>query len=170
MGKRQKPLAYCSNCGKRSFDKLPFSPCFALVRDATRDWARPSSVVGLTRSHEHSDFRGVRPAARCCPVLLYMQLSGLDGFCLNHLLQDRCFRSDGRKCSGVSQELLGHKTIAITVRYSHLAPQHTLYRPVKIASALQLNPDCPRGARMSFPNPSLCPASAQAGISSSAQR
>ena len=24
------------------------------------------------------------------------------------------------------QELLGHETIAMTVRYSHLAPQHTL--------------------------------------------
>jgi hypothetical protein len=24
------------------------------------------------------------------------------------------------------QELLGHKTIAMTVRYSHLAPEHTL--------------------------------------------
>ena len=24
------------------------------------------------------------------------------------------------------QELLGHKTIAMTVRYSHLAPKHTL--------------------------------------------
>jgi hypothetical protein len=40
------------------------------------------------------------------------------------------------------QELLGHKTIGMTVRYSHLAPKHTLAAVEKLDS-VQINQPTP---------------------------
>jgi hypothetical protein len=39
------------------------------------------------------------------------------------------------------QELLGHKTIAMTVRYSHLAPKHTLAAVEKLDLDVQNQSD-----------------------------
>jgi hypothetical protein len=44
------------------------------------------------------------------------------------------------------QELLGHKSIAMTVRYSHLAPAHTLAAVERLAGN---NPAQPTGTRTS---------------------
>ncbi|MGA9970807.1 MAG: site-specific integrase, partial [Candidatus Acidiferrales bacterium] len=53
--------------------------------------------------------------------------AGLEGFtwhCLRHTFASRLVMA-GVDIRTV-QELLGHKTIAMTVRYSHLAPEHNL--------------------------------------------
>jgi integrase len=44
------------------------------------------------------------------------------------------------------QELLGHKSIAMTVRYSHLSPTHTLAAVERLAGAV---PEAPTGTRTS---------------------
>jgi site-specific recombinase XerD len=44
------------------------------------------------------------------------------------------------------QELLGHKSIAMTVRYSHLSPTHTLAAVERLVGAV---PDAPTGTRTS---------------------
>ncbi len=56
-----------------------------------------------------------------------MRDAGLSGFswhCLRHTFASRLVMA-GVDIRTV-QELLGHKTIAMTVRYSHLAPKHAL--------------------------------------------
>ena len=56
-----------------------------------------------------------------------VKVSGLESFtwhCLRHTFASRLVMA-GVDIRTV-QELLGHKTIAMTVRYSHLAPKHTL--------------------------------------------
>ncbi|MGB2675996.1 MAG: site-specific integrase [Candidatus Acidiferrum sp.] len=58
------------------------------------------------------------------PVLKDAKVSNFSWHCLRHTFASRL------TMAGVDirtvQELLGHKTIAMTVRYSHLAPKHTL--------------------------------------------
>jgi site-specific recombinase XerD len=44
------------------------------------------------------------------------------------------------------QELLGHKSIAMTVRYSHLSPTHTLAAVERLVGAI---PEAPTGTRTS---------------------
>ena len=39
------------------------------------------------------------------------------------------------------QELLGHKTIAMTVRYSHLAPKHTLAAVERLDASIETPTD-----------------------------
>jgi integrase len=56
-----------------------------------------------------------------------VKAAGLESFtwhCLRHTFASRLVMA-GVDIRTV-QELLGHKTIAMTVRYSHLAPKHTL--------------------------------------------
>jgi site-specific recombinase XerD len=57
-------------------------------------------------------------------ALLDAKIDGFTWHCLRHTFASRLVMA------GVDirtiQELLGHKTIAMTVRYSHLAPKHTL--------------------------------------------
>lgn len=58
------------------------------------------------------------------PTVWDAGLSAFSWHCLRHTFASRLVMAgvDIR----TAQELLGHKTIAMTVRYSHLAPKHTL--------------------------------------------
>jgi site-specific recombinase XerD len=58
------------------------------------------------------------------PVVGAAKLEGFTWHCLRHTFASRLVMA-GVDIRTV-QELLGHKTIAMTVRYSHLAPKHTL--------------------------------------------
>jgi site-specific recombinase XerD len=58
------------------------------------------------------------------PVLKDAKVSNFSWHCLRHTFASRLVMA-GVDIRTV-QELLGHKTIAMTVRYSHLAPKHTL--------------------------------------------
>jgi site-specific recombinase XerD len=58
------------------------------------------------------------------PAVRDAGLSGFSWHCLRHTFASRLVMA-GVDIRTV-QELLGHKTIAMTVRYSHLAPKHTL--------------------------------------------
>jgi site-specific recombinase XerD len=58
------------------------------------------------------------------PVLKDAKISNFSWHCLRHTFASRLVMA-GIDIRTV-QELLGHKTIAMTVRYSHLAPKHTL--------------------------------------------
>ena len=58
------------------------------------------------------------------PVLKDAQVSNFSWHCLRHTFASRLVMA-GVDIRTV-QELLGHKTIGMTVRYSHLAPKHTL--------------------------------------------
>jgi hypothetical protein len=44
------------------------------------------------------------------------------------------------------QELLGHKSLAMTVRYSHLSPTHTLAAVERLAGVI---PEAPTGTKTS---------------------
>ncbi len=58
------------------------------------------------------------------PVLKDAKVANFSWHCLRHTFASRLVMA-GVDIRTV-QELLGHKTIAMTVRYSHLAPKHTL--------------------------------------------
>lgn len=58
------------------------------------------------------------------PVLADAKVANFSWHCLRHTFASRLVMA-GVDLRTV-QELLGHKTIAMTVRYSHLAPKHTL--------------------------------------------
>lgn len=58
------------------------------------------------------------------PVLKDAKVSAFSWHCLRHTFASRLVMA-GVDIRTV-QELLGHNTIAMTVRYSHLAPKHTL--------------------------------------------
>jgi site-specific recombinase XerD len=58
------------------------------------------------------------------PVLKTAKIANFSWHCLRHTFASRLVMA-GVDIRTV-QELLGHKTIAMTVRYSHLAPKHTL--------------------------------------------
>lgn len=58
------------------------------------------------------------------PVLKEAKVANFSWHCLRHTFASRLVMA-GVDIRTV-QELLGHKTIAMTVRYSHLAPKHTL--------------------------------------------
>jgi site-specific recombinase XerD len=58
------------------------------------------------------------------PALVDAKIASFSWHCLRHTFASRLVMA-GVDIRTV-QELLGHKTIAMTVRYSHLAPKHTL--------------------------------------------
>jgi len=58
------------------------------------------------------------------PVLKDAKISGFTWHCLRHTFASRLVMA-GVDLRTV-QELMGHKTISMTVRYAHLAPKHTL--------------------------------------------
>jgi site-specific recombinase XerD len=72
------------------------------------------------------------------------KIRGFSWHCLRHTFASRLVMA-GIDLRTV-QELLGHKNIAMTVRYSHLAPAHTLAAVERLAS---ISPAQPSGTRTS---------------------
>jgi site-specific recombinase XerD len=66
------------------------------------------------------------------PVIKGAKIAGFSWHCLRHTFASRLVMA-GVDIRTV-QELLGHKTIAMTVRYSHLAPKHTLAAVEKLVT------------------------------------
>lgn len=70
------------------------------------------------------------------PAVRDAGLSGSSWHCLRHMFASRLI------IAGVDirtlQELLGHKTIAMTVRYSHLAPKHMLAAVERLDTLLRV--------------------------------
>src|SRR5271169_2635075 len=64
------------------------------------------------------------PRIRLTCTFANAKIAGFSWHCLRHTFASRLVMA-GVDIRTV-QELLGHKTIAMTVRYSHLAPKHTL--------------------------------------------
>jgi site-specific recombinase XerD len=66
------------------------------------------------------------------PVIKGAKITGFSWHCLRHTFASRLVMA-GVDIRTV-QELLGHKTIAMTVRYSHLAPKHMLAAVEKLVT------------------------------------
>jgi site-specific recombinase XerD len=66
------------------------------------------------------------------PALCVAEIRGFSWHCLRHTFASRLVMA-GVDLRTV-QELLGHKSIAMTVRYSHLAPEHTLAAVERLAT------------------------------------
>jgi site-specific recombinase XerD len=78
------------------------------------------------------------------PALSIARIRAFSWHCLRHTFASRLVMA-GIDLRTV-QELLGHKTIGMTVRYSHLAPTHTLAAVERLAGAI---PEAPTGTRTS---------------------
>ena len=73
------------------------------------------------------------------PALKEAKVSNFSWHCLRHTFASRLVMA-GVDIRTV-QELLGHKTISMTVRYSHLAPKHTLAAVERLDSATEIPSD-----------------------------
>jgi site-specific recombinase XerD len=85
------------------------------------------ALESLRKLHKDSAFvcGGAREARRWFePVLADASVTNFSWHCLRHTFASRLVMA-GVDLRTV-QELLGHKVIAMTVRYAHLAPKHTL--------------------------------------------
>lgn len=78
------------------------------------------------------------------PAVRKAKLRAFSWHCLRHTFASRLVMA-GVDLRTV-QELLGHKSIAMTVRYSHLSPTHTLAAVERLAQA---TPEVPTGTRTS---------------------
>jgi site-specific recombinase XerD len=86
-----------------------------------------AALMTLEKSANGSDFvcgGAVEPRRWFEPVVKAANLTAFSWHCLRHTFASRLVMA-GVDIRTV-QELMGHKTIAMTVRYSHLAPKHTL--------------------------------------------
>jgi site-specific recombinase XerD len=89
--------------------------------------AANKALENLLKQHSASEFvcGGAREPRRWFEIVLEdAKVSSFSWHCLRHTFASRLVMA-GVDIRTV-QELLGHKTIAMTVRYSHLAPKHTL--------------------------------------------
>lgn len=85
------------------------------------------ALVALEKRANGSEFvcgGAVEPRRWFEPVVKAANLTAFSWHCLRHTFASRLVMA-GVDIRTV-QELMGHKTIAMTVRYSHLAPKHTL--------------------------------------------
>jgi site-specific recombinase XerD len=73
------------------------------------------------------------------PALRDAEIAGFSWHCLRHTFASRLVMA-GVDIRTV-QELLGHKTIAMTVRYAHLAPKHTLAAVERLDAPLDNSTD-----------------------------
>ena len=78
------------------------------------------------------------------PALCVAGIRGFSWHCLRHTFASRLVMA-GVDLRTV-QELLGHKSIAMTVRYSHLAPAHTLAAVERLADTAS---EAPTGTKTS---------------------
>ena len=72
------------------------------------------------------------------PVIRQAKIWGFSWHCLRHTFASRLVMA-GVDLRTV-QELMGHKSIAMTVRYSHLTPKHTLAAVERLAGAVSETP------------------------------
>lgn len=72
------------------------------------------------------------------PAVREAKIRGFSWHCLRHTFASRLVMA-GVDLRTV-QELMGHKSIAMTVRYSHLAPKHTLAAVERLAEAIPAAP------------------------------
>jgi site-specific recombinase XerD len=85
------------------------------------------ALTSLEKGAKGSEFvcgGAVEPRRWFEPVVETANLSAFSWHCLRHTFASRLVMA-GVDIRTV-QELMGHKTIAMTVRYAHLAPKHTL--------------------------------------------
>ncbi len=97
------------------------------MRHVPLNQAAVQALAELREQHSGSEFvcGGAREPRRWFePVLKEAGVANFSWHCLRHTFASRLVMA-GVDLRTV-QELLGHKTIAMTVRYSHLAPKHTL--------------------------------------------
>jgi len=73
------------------------------------------------------------------PILKDAKIANFSWHCLRHTFASRLVMA-GVDIRTV-QELLGHKTIAMTVRYSHLAPKHTLAAVERLDASIETPTD-----------------------------
>jgi site-specific recombinase XerD len=97
------------------------------MRHVPLNKAAVQALEELRKQHKDSEFvcGGARAPRRWFEaVLANAKVASFSWHCLRHTLASRLL------LAGVDlrtmQELLGHKTIGMTVRYAHLAPKHTL--------------------------------------------
>jgi site-specific recombinase XerD len=86
-----------------------------------------AALVALEKRANGSEFvcgGAVEPRRWFEPVVKAANLAAFSWHCLRHTFASRLVMA-GVDIRTV-QELMGHKTISMTVRYSHLAPKHTL--------------------------------------------
>jgi site-specific recombinase XerD len=97
------------------------------MRHVPLNQAAIQALESLRKQHGASEFvcGGAREPRRWFePVLTQAKIKSFSWHCLRHTFASRLVMA-GVDIRTV-QELLGHKTIAMTVRYAHLAPKHTL--------------------------------------------
>ena len=97
------------------------------MRHVPLNQAAVKALESLREQHKGSEFvcGGAREPRRWFePVLKDAGVSNFSWHCLRHTFASRLVMA-GVDIRTV-QELLGHKTIGMTVRYSHLAPKHTM--------------------------------------------
>lgn len=97
------------------------------MRHVPLNQAAVQALEELREKHGRSEFvcGGAREPRRWFePVLKEARVTDFSWHCLRHTFASRLVMA-GVDLRTV-QELLGHKTIGMTVRYSHLAPKHTL--------------------------------------------
>lgn len=97
------------------------------MRHVPLNKAAVRALEDLRKQRPASEFvcrEGKEPRRWFEPVLKDAKVANFSWHCLRHTFASRLVMA-GVDIRTV-QELLGHKTIAMTVRYSHLAPKHTL--------------------------------------------
>ena len=72
------------------------------------------------------------------PAIHRAEIRGFSGDCLRHTFASRLVMA-GVNIRTV-QELMGHKSIAMTVRYSHVAPKHSLAAIERLAGDISESP------------------------------
>jgi site-specific recombinase XerD len=112
------------------------------MRHVPLNQAGVQALDQLQRQHYGSGFvcGGAREPRRWFePVLKDAKVANFSWHCLRHTFASRLVMA-GVDLRTV-QELLGHKTIGMTVRYSHLAPKHTLAAVERLDSATETPTD-----------------------------
>jgi site-specific recombinase XerD len=112
------------------------------MRHLPLNQAAIKALASLKKLHPTSEFvcGGAREPRRWFePVLKEAKIQNFSWHCLRHTFASRLVMA-GVDIRTV-QELLGHKTIAMTVRYSHLAPQHTMSAVERLDVATDFSTD-----------------------------
>ena len=112
------------------------------MRHVPLNRAAVQALEELRKQHKNSALvcGGAREPRRWFePVLTDAKVTNFSWHCLRHTFASRLVMS-GVDLRTV-QELLGHKVIAMTVRYAHLAPKHTLAAVERLDSSTEVSTD-----------------------------